>query len=81
MKLTIFLAIAMAIFPAIEVQGNKDLAVNNRMTWFGEKMDDIIRDINRHRTPTTALQWGTLKNGILNSANLRNLFENDYNSK
>ena len=79
MKLTIFLAIAMAIFPALEVQGNEDEAVDNRKIWFGEKMKDIIDDINGQRT--TAVRWGSLKTEILNSANLKNLFKNDYNSK
>jgi len=67
----------MAIFPAIEVQGNEDEAVDNRKIWFGEKMEDIIDDINGQRT--TAVRWGSLKTEILNSANLKNLFKNDYN--
>ena len=84
MKFTIFLAVVMAIFPTIEVQGNAELGADNRKIWFGEKMDEILIDINnqRIRDGKTPVGLGAqLKNGIVNSANLRNLFRNDFNSK
>jgi len=72
----------MAIFPTIEVQGNAELGADNRKIWFGEKMDEILIDINnqRIRDGKTPVGLGAqLKNGIVNSANLRNLFRNDFN--
>jgi hypothetical protein len=84
MKFPIFLAMVMAIFPTIEVQGNAELGADNRKIWFREKMDEILVDINnqRRRAGETVVSYGNeLKNGILNSANLRDLFKTDYNSK
>lgn len=85
MKFTIFLTIAMVIFSTIEVQGNAEQGADNRKIWFGEKMDEVFNEINNERNTArprkTPVTWGRLsiKNAILNSGKLRDLFKADYN--